>query len=194
MRSIGRWLFTLAFGSAGLLTTAPSWAQTPAPHALLGSRGQFAISANLGPLVAVELRSQGKALTTVGIGTNGQGFGLDWFVVEDLSIGGEVRYASNRNGHAFWMAPRVGYVLLHGESTSLWLLGKVGYRQESPNEGPTERSFGLGLSVPYVWHVNHLFFIGVEPFVSTEIIHKVGNTNAVKSHHAGINGIIGLVF
>ena len=63
--------------------------------------------------------------------------GFDYFVIDSLSIGGSIAYASyevdppgppgEQDGSAFIFAPRVGYVWMFGDVVGFWLRGGFTY-------------------------------------------------------------------
>jgi len=105
---------------------------------------------------------------------------LDYFVVDNLSVGGfvGVDYASSSGGHTttFSIGPRVGYNLTFSERFSVWPKLGFSYTTTSvsedlspPGSGPTvttnDSSSGLALNlfVPVMFHPVPHFFLGFGP-------------------------------
>jgi len=120
--------------------------------------------------------------------------GLDYFVVDNLSIGGEVFFASVSRSHTdrdipaktetkyddpsstgWGIMPRVGYNIPLSRSFSFWPRGGLGYRSVTNSVGDTARGdttdsyFLLFADALFMWHPAPHFFLGAGPGFSTTI-------------------------
>lgn len=91
--------------------------------------------------------------------------GFDYFVIDKLSIGGSIVYASLDadigGGEAFMISPRVGYFLGIGSSFGFWPRGGFTYHSVDPDGGGNDyNGFGLTLEGMFaVAPVDHFAFM-----------------------------------
>ena len=106
--------------------------------------------------------------------------GIDWFVIDNLSIGGvmQFNYTSAGAGHAstFGAGPRVGYNVPFSDLLSLW--PKVGMSIDSTSTttstpagstSASSTSVALNLFVPLMFHPAPHFFVGFGPFLDADL-------------------------
>jgi len=90
--------------------------------------------------------------------------GFDYFVIDKLSIGGSIGYASISNdqagGEAFLFNPRVGYFLGLGSVVGFWPRGGFTYHSLDPDGPASQHGFGLTLEAMFaVAPVEHFAFM-----------------------------------
>ena len=182
----------------------------PAPHATFGLANQFVLSTNLGTGFTYTTRSEGDVEGSGGdsdftlqLGTDlGQRWALDYFLIDNLSIGGQISYASRNDGanKSFSLAPRLGYNLAFSDDFSLWLQAGVSFTnntvEDAAGNDAKTSAFGLFLNAPFLYHITNHFFLGAGPFVATELSNssKVGDADSVgnpKSTSLGIFSLLG---
>jgi len=97
---------------------------------------------------------------------------FDYLVIDHLSIGGSIAYASSsdsaNNGipggvradtSQFLFAPRVGYAYMFGRVVGIWPRGGLTYHDESVNGGSDTNGFGIDLDAMFVFvPVQHFAF------------------------------------
>lgn len=141
---------SVAAGAVALLGAAPAVAQE------FSSQGQLVFSAdrmfgltwsqltieNPGPGDDVEIEANGFAF-----GWRGRDqptpfdtprLGVDYFVIDHLSIGGSIAYASYGDDFdysEFLFSPRVGYVIMFSELFGFWPRGGLTYHSRDDDEG-----------------------------------------------------------
>jgi outer membrane protein with beta-barrel domain len=172
-----------------------------------GLSNQFVLSTNLGTGFTYETRSEGGGSDfSVQVGTDlGRVWALDYFVIDNLSIGGQVSYATANDGDSkrLSVAPRVGYNIALGDDFSLWPQLTVTYTNQTDetevNNVTVESkssAFGLGLNVPVLYHITNHFFLGIGPFINTQLSNsvKVGDgdsQDAPKTTQLGLASVLG---
>jgi len=101
----------------------------------------------------------------------------DYFVIRDLSIGGFIGFNYVRAGDGdsmrFAIGPRVGYNFALSDMWSMWPRAGVSLAVTNTNldPGPSteETTFALNLFVPLIAHPTPHFFIGLGPFLDTDL-------------------------
>lgn len=94
---------------------------------------------------------------------------FDYFVIDGLSIGGSIGYASvggDADGSAFLLAPRVGYVWMFNDSIGFWLRGGLTYANQTRGNAPNdnhENVFALTAEGMFVFAVADHFGFEVGP-------------------------------
>ena len=122
--------------------------------------------------------------------------GVDYFIIDNLSIGGEVLFALTgtsitthpRNGGGdvsadgpsgtyFGLMPRVGYNIPLSSLFSIWPRGGIGLQTASFSGGGTpdssETVWFMFADVPFLLHPVEHFFIGAGPGVTFSLSHSV---------------------
>lgn len=178
-----------------------------------GLANQFVLSTNLGTGFTYTTRSdtdapgdQSTSDFALQVGTNlGQNWALDYFVIDNLSIGGQVSYATNNDGETktLSVAPRVGYNIALGDDFSIWPQLTVIYTSQTDEDEVNNvtvesksSAFGLGLNVPVLYHITNHFFLGIGPFVNTQLSNsvKVGDADSQdgpKTTQLGLASVLG---
>lgn len=96
-------------------------------------------------------------------------FAFDYLVIDHLSIGGSLGYASvaldepSIDASAFLLAPRVGYLYSLGRVVALWPRGGLTYHSYSVDEGPSESGLALTLECPFTFAPTRHFAFHVGP-------------------------------
>lgn len=171
----------------GASTGGASYSYTgPAPgatHATFGLANQFVLSTSLGTGFTYTARGdsdapgdQASSDISLQIGTNlGQNWALDYFVIDNLSVGGQIAYSTANDGDAktFSLAPRVGYNFAFSDDFSLWLQAGVTYASTTTSDDAgndvTNSAFGVVVNAPILYHITNHFFLGIGPFINTEL-------------------------
>lgn len=128
--------------------------------------------------------------------------GIDVFVIDHLSIGGEI--ALGRTSFSseskvttpagtnttttdsaetfFGLMPRVGYAIPVSKSLSLWPRAQFGFLRSSGDDSTEMRTFA-GVDAHFLWHPNASFFLGVGPGFTATLSNsrKVGDVSADQS-------------
>jgi hypothetical protein len=172
-------LSTIAAGAHAQSITENTRVRGPAE--VFGGKGQIAISSDAA--LAIERRS----LSGVSGGTTAIHLApaADFFVIDNLSIGGFVAFDYTKTGDSdsnrFSIGPRVGYNLPFSDLISIW--PKVGFSfahtsVTNSTSGPggstvsvsnTADAFALNLFAPIMLHPAPHFFAGFGPFLDTDL-------------------------
>jgi opacity protein-like surface antigen len=192
-------------------------ARSPTPMAApsgatpgFGAQGQIVISADLpfrneAPELAVVHSSTsmgGSSSTEIGIEP-----GLDYFVAQNVSIGGEVGIdyttlspaggGPSLNATTLVAEARVGYNLALGDTLSLWLRVGIGYDHVDTSSGGNSvsgYSIPLFASAPLLWHPGFHFVLGAGPMLATQLVNKIEGSSQGKITLFGVQGLIGGTF
>jgi len=170
----------------------------------LGAQGQIAISSDL-QLSFTSSKDKppqgdaGDATTTIVVQP-----ALDYFVMDNLSIGGWVGYASSSQGDAknsaFGLGPRVGYSIPITETIAFWPKLGVGYYSVSMDSGQPDSSsvsgnkMTLEVFAPVAISPAPHFFIGIGPAFQTDLSSKVEGNDANKNTTFGVVTRVGGYF
>jgi len=94
---------------------------------------------------------------------------FDYFVIDRLSIGGTIAYASRSveagdnpdvDFSEFLFQPRVGYAYMFNETIGIWPRGGLYYRSYSVDDGPEGSGFGLSIEgMLVITPVEHFGFL-----------------------------------
>lgn len=128
--------------------------------------------------------------------------GIDVFVVDHLSIGGEVALgrssftseskvttpggtsttSSDSAETFFGLMPRIGYAIPLNKSFSVWPRAQLGFLRSSGDDTTEMRTFA-GLDAHFLWHPTASFFLGVGPGFTATLSNsrKVGDVSADQS-------------
>jgi hypothetical protein len=181
-----KWMSALSF-SAVMLGGGAAYAQTPG----FGSSGTMAFSgerlfAFYKSNVSYEAPNGNEddwSQSGIGFGWGGVGFqypfnvprlGFDYFVIDQLSIGGALGYASvdDEDGgpagdyEAFILAPRVGYFVGFGDVFGIWPRGGFTYHSLDPDGDNNDQS-GLALTLEAMFTIapaEHFAFLAGPTF------------------------------
>ena len=156
---------------------------TPALAQEFGQQGNLALSADrlFGiHFTKLEVENPGPGgdfeydQTGIGFGWRGRGarspfdqarFAIDYFVIDSLSIGGSIAYASyddddndddNDDGHSdFIFSPRVGWVIMFSDLFGFWPRGGFTYHSRSQDDDAfvddDESGFAFTAEAMFVW-------------------------------------------
>lgn len=125
--------------------------------------------------------------------------GADYFVIDHLSIGGEVLFAitgtsvtrhvpngadrtdDGPGGTHFGFMPRIGYDIPIGSMFSIWPRGGIGWRHASFSGGGIA-DFSLSAwffyaDVPFMFHFAEHFFAGIGPGFTVTLASSVSGSN-----------------
>lgn len=188
----------------------------PAPAAATGSFGlanQFVLSTNLdiGVTFSSVGDSEGEGDTSssdflVRFGTNiGRTWSLDYFVIDNLSVGGQVSYQTTNDGdgNTFSLAPRLGYNIGLSDDFSLWpqltvtfASSKAATQIGDVTVEAKSSSFGVGLYAPVLYHITNHFFLGTGPFIDTQLSNSIkveggDSVDAPKATNFGLQSVLG---
>jgi len=163
----------------------------PAAPRRFADRGQLAISNDVDlSFLAQSVSDQGGSQWTLSIAP-----GADYFVLRGLSVGGQVSFtrtwtktyytnlypptttfAMTATDDSYGIGPRVGYAIRIEDAVSLWprlalLYGQtVASTTPAGARGTTQGStFDVQLFAPIVWTPAGHFFLGLGPFVQTDV-------------------------
>jgi hypothetical protein len=183
---------TPSFGKAGQL--AISWDQalgTPFVAA-----GATPATSGIAPLVPgswslidfqyVSLNNNGGSATQFGLAP-----AADYFVIDNLSVGGQVMFSIESNspsqgqGNSYTsvgIAPQVGYNIGLTDRISVWPKLFFGFETTSvSNNGPSYNEGAIGVFVPFLYHPVQHFFLGLGPNFATQLISNVSPGNGAAS-------------
>ncbi len=212
-------ILAVAVALASASVVAPAAAQTDLSP--FGTQGQLAISAQGGvrlfdaegadtqvgltPFLGWEFRKS----TQPDLNNNGRynsfknsafyiNPGADYFVIDHLSIGGEVLFASTGfsttrhapgagdttdtiSGTHWGIMPRVGYDIPLSSLFSFWPRGGIGFQTSSFSGGggadTSNTLWYFFIDAPFLVHPIEHFFIGAGPGVTVSLSHTVKNGN-----------------
>ena len=170
---------------AGIALSIPSVseAQDPTvdtgggPSRNFGSKGDLAISSD----AALEIAHYSPGdVTRITLSP-----AVDWFVIENLSIGAFVSWtyitAGDSDSNRFGIGPRVGYNIPLSDRVSIW--PKVGFSFSTTSvneeEGATDSGtlidsqgndgIALNVFIPFMFYPATHFFAGFGPFLDTDL-------------------------
>jgi hypothetical protein len=176
---IRRLSYGLALALAALSTQAlaqdPSQDTGGGPARAFGSKGVIAISSD----AALVIQHSSQRVTTISIAP-----AADFFVIDNLSVGGELLFEYDKTGNddatRFGIGPRVGYNLAFTDMLGIW--PKIGFsfshtsHSVTLTSGPTDTTvstsgsaFTLNLFAPIMFHPVPHFFVGFGPFLDTDL-------------------------
>lgn len=101
----------------------------------------------------------------------------DYFVARNFSVGGFIGFdyvrAGDNDATRFSIGPRVGYNFPVGDMWSVWPRAGVSLAVTSADNDPgpaaEDTTFALNLFVPIIAHPTPHFFIGLGPFLDTDL-------------------------
>jgi hypothetical protein len=175
---------TPPFGHAGELAFSTELSLAPASGV---------IGAVLGAALPASMLTVGGS-TTSNNGGSSIGFSFapaaDYFVINNLSIGGSVLFGfysispscpsgvmcqnqSNDSLTAYGFVPRIGYNIALSDLVSWWPKVYFAYEGFSiNNNGGYGNGASIGLSAPFLFHVASHFFLGIGPYVGTQVMNS----------------------
>jgi hypothetical protein len=143
-----------------------------------GNKGQLAIlnDSNLQLTGTSESNNGGSSFTFSVLPS------VEYFVIDNLSLGGFVEYAHtsispagngpSTNTDTFGVGPRVGYDFRLSNSFSFWPKAFIAFattNESSGNQSGSNTSWTLGIFAPFLLHPAEHFFLGLGPLLSTQI-------------------------
>jgi hypothetical protein len=195
-------------GAAAGGTAEASLEGVPESKGLFGKAGQIAISSDLE--LSFESRSfkepegeDPKSLTTIIIAP-----ALDYFVIDGLSVGGQIGYGRQSQGdfssQLIGIGPRVGYNLGLTDNISIWprlhfryamISTDVQFTDPVTGESRTEKQSGskmtVGVDAPILFHPVPHFFVGIGPFFSMDLSSKHEDEDSTKDTAFGLATVVG---
>jgi hypothetical protein len=95
-------------------------------------------------------------------------FAFDYLVIDHLSIGGSLGYASvdadeQNDFSAFLIAPRIGYVHAFGRVVGIWPRGGFTYHSTNVDDAFDEKGFALTLECPFTFSPAQHFALHIGP-------------------------------
>lgn len=128
--------------------------------------------------------------------------GLDYFLQDNISIGGTVGYTSTSQksggtdvkSSAISIGPRVGYNVAVAEKLSVWPRAGLMYSSISADFGGGSKSgstMSFELNVPLLVHLAPHFDVGFGPFYRSDISSKFDGADANKDTTYGLATEIG---
>jgi hypothetical protein len=124
---------------------------------------------------------------------------FDYFVIDGVSIGGEVTFGTFDvsqttttgqsstttdvlSGTFVGIAPRVGFDFAFNQSFSIWVRAGFGYNHVSssvPNQSgsSSNSNFAIGMDAQLLWHPHPRFFVGIGPGISRDLSASQSNDN-----------------
>jgi hypothetical protein len=155
----------------------------PAPRARFGNQGVFAFTNDMNIAFAGHSESSPNPGDTPSHWTLTLKPSMDYFVIQGLSIGGFVEWSHtgrsvpNQNGggsqtsnsDTFGIGPRVGYNIPIVDAVSWWPLVSLAYTTTSNSDNTGDNAFTLGVYAPFLYHPVSHFFMGLGPFLSTDL-------------------------
>jgi hypothetical protein len=112
---------------------------------------------------------------------------VDYFVIQGLSVGGflEYRHASSSvpnslttgggtgsttsTSDTFGIGARLGYNIPIADAFSIWPLLGLGFTTTSSTGDVGNNAFGVSIFAPFLWHPVSHFFMGIGPYLSTDL-------------------------
>lgn len=197
-----------AGGAAAGGTAEASVTEMPESKGMFGKAGQIVISGDLE--LSFESRSfkapegeDPESQTTITLAP-----ALDYFVIDNLSIGGQIAFTRISQGddsaQLIGIGPRVGYNLGLTENISLWprlhfRYSMVSLKSETvdPITGATSTSevdgnrMTIGIDAPILFHPAEHFFVGIGPFFAMDLSSKLDDEDATKDTAFGLQTIVG---
>jgi hypothetical protein len=165
-----------------LLVSVQTQAQDPTidtgggPARAFGDKGEVAISSD----AALVVQHSSQDVTTISIAP-----AADFFVIKNLSLGGELLFEYSKTGSndatRFGIGPRVGYNLAFTDMLGIW--PKIGFSFSHTSHSATladanstsvvrstsGNAFTLNLFAPIMLHPVQHFFVGFGPFLDTDL-------------------------
>lgn len=135
----------------------------------------------------------------------------DYFVIDGLSVGGQIGYAHTSGGNApndfssssIGIGPRVGYNYNFTNNLGIWPRAYFMFNSASSSrggkDGPSATTMTVGLFAPVLFHPAEHFFLGLGPYISTDISSKVSppggsSVDGDKNTSFGLNFTLGGYF
>ena len=179
-----RKLASFALALAAAFSSTVAWAQS------FGKDGQIVLGGDL--RFAVErTSSSGNGWTSFEVQP-----AADFFVADNLSLGGALGlgWGGGDGDNApsdTWLriAPRIGFNIPISDSLSLWPQFNLAFESHwyEPSDH-TRTAFGLGFNFPFAIHLARHFFVGIGPFVQTDLAVSGGDKATTFGFRTGIWG------
>ncbi|HEY8924472.1 MAG TPA: hypothetical protein VIU64_08830 [Polyangia bacterium] len=117
---------------------------------------------------------------------------LDYFVQQNVSVGGHVGVDTGGGYSTVDIGVRAGYHVALSELVSLWPLGGLSFSHTSENNGPSASVTRLDINVPFLFHLVPHFLLGVGPFFSLPLTNSQAMGNKDPSY--GLTALVGGYF
>jgi len=117
---------------------------------------------------------------------------LDYFLQQNVSVGGHVSVDTGGGSSTIGFGARAGYHVALGELVSLWPLGGLSVSHFSENNGPSRWVTSLDINVPFLFHLVPHFLLGVGPFFSLPLTNSLAMANKDPSY--GLTALVGGYF
>jgi hypothetical protein len=155
-----RSIAALAAVCALLVTTTASAQEPPPGDHTFGKMNDLAISsdANLS-LQVVSVSGGGGSSTLLNIDP-----AADYFFMDSISVGGQVRLDHDPGGTTIGIGPRVGYNYAFSDLMSIWPKGGLSF-----DDAHGTAVLGLHLFAPFMFHPARHFFVGIGPNLDTDL-------------------------
>ena len=123
-------------------------------------------------------------------------FAFDYLVIDHLSIGGSLGYASvdadqQNDFSTFIIAPRIGYAYSFGRVVGIWPRGGFTYHAMNVDNGFDEKGFALTLECPFTFSPAQHFAFHIGPSFDIDMFGDRDNqvTEGDRTYRAfGLNG------
>jgi hypothetical protein len=107
----------------------------------------------------------------------------DYFVIQGLSLGGFFDYthsntstpnttssgSTSLSSDSFGVGARVGYNIPFMDALSWWPLAGLSFATRSSSDNSSGNAFTLSLYAPFLYHPVSHFFMGMGPYLSTDV-------------------------
>jgi hypothetical protein len=165
----------------------------------LGRAGAISVSGAVPVLgVAMVSPATGDSLTqtTVGPSLSIGSFAVNYWVTNDITLGGALQFSSNDSGKdssSMSIAPSVGYRVAMGDATLWPKLQPIYTSSTSKNaagKDETNSRFAVGVEVPYLW-TRGAFFHGPALNLAIDLSSKNGDEDGAKTTALGVSYQLG---
>lgn len=164
-----------------------------------GERGQVAISGDMKFNIQHESYSAGgRSFTTYEFQP-----ALDYFVSPNVSVGGLISIRKEADSadyslSVFGIGARAGYNVGLSNAVSLWIRGGLRYEHITAklSGSPDDSGYAVPLTIQahLLWHPATHFFLGIGPYLDTDLLSKRGSESAPKTTDIGISSTVGGYF
>ena len=165
----------------------------------LGRAGAISVSGAVPVLgVAMVKPATGDSLTVTSVGPSLSigSFAVNYWVTNDITLGGALQFSSNDRGKdssSMTIAPSIGYRVAMGDAT-LWPKLQPIYVSSTTKSATgtdvTASSFGVGVEVPYLW-TRGAFFHGPALNLAVDLSSKNGDADGPKTTAIGVSYQVG---
>jgi len=117
---------------------------------------------------------------------------LDYFIQPKVSVGGIIVLDKDGGGSTIGLGARAGYNVALSSLVSIWVRGGLDVFRTSPNNGPTTTVTDLNINVPFLFHFQPHFLLGVGPFFSLPLTNSAAM--GAKDPTYGLTALVGGYF